>query len=408
MAKGLDGIKVLELAQAVAAPLAGRMLADFGADVVHIEHPERGDFSRTWSRARVRGVRGVTEEKPVPYNWEFVNRDKRSLTLDVSQGSGQQVLYKMLAQADVFVTSMRPYEIERYHLDYDTLRKLNPRLVYASVTGVGKEGPERDIASYDHLVYWARAGWCYRLAPRGEIIGGAKAAEAFGDSIVSIVLAYGIMTALYIRERTGVGQEVDTSLLHTAIFHRGYELCATVNNGLDLQMPPRLEFGALSNTYQTKDGKHVRLGFVTPERWWPRFCKAIGREDLEHDPRFETTEARDENSVALIGILDTVFAQKTMEEWKVVMGNILPWAPVQNGIELCNDPQAKLNGAFATFNHPTWGPMQVITNPVALSETPAEIKRPAPEHGQHTEEVLLDYGYTWEDIGKFKEQGIIA
>lgn len=405
MASGLEGIKVLELAQVVAAPLGSRLLADFGADVVHIEHPPVGDGLGRFRQGSARPIGPITED--TGHNrWENVNRNKRSMTLDVSQENGQQILYRLLEKADVFITNMRPYEIERYHLDYDTLSKLNPRLIYAWVTGVGKKGPERNIGAYDHTVYGPRVGWLHRLATKGQIIKGTP--EAFGDTVVAIVLAYGIMTALYIREKTGIGQEVDVSLLHTGIFHRGVELCRTLNNGEDLQILESDTRSAIVNFYQTKDGKYLRFSLQAQERWWPGFCRAIEREDLEHDPRFETTPDRDKNSVVLMSILEEVFLAKTMEEWKACLGGIMPWAPVQNAPEVCNDPQARINGVFAIFDHPSYGPIQVVTNPVTLSKTPAEIRMPAPMLGQHTEEILLEHGYTREDIAKFKEESIIA
>ncbi len=165
MPSALEGLKVIELAQVVAVPMAGRLLADFGADVVHIEHPVRGDIGRALGLIRARPAE-ATEENVVPYKWEHVNRNKRGITLDVSQEGGRQLLYKMLKKADVFTTNMRPYEIERYHLEYDTLNKLNPGLIYASLTGLGKKGPERNLPAYDHTIYWARAGWSHRLAPK--------------------------------------------------------------------------------------------------------------------------------------------------------------------------------------------------------------------------------------------------
>lgn len=402
MAGGLEGVRVIELAQALAVPLAGRLLADFGADVVHIEHPVKGDVARQWGLTRD-GPVGGSDKAP---RWEHLNRNKKGMTLDVSQQGGQQVLYRMVKKADFFISNMRPYEIERYHLDYDTLSKVNPRIIVANLTGVGKKGPQRNLPAYDHTIYWARAGFAHRLAPKGQVLT-VTGSGGFGDAIASVVLAYGLMTALYVREKTGVGQEVDVSLLGVGIFHRGYELISAYNNRQDPQLGERTESGALGNCYRTKDSRWLRLGFVTPDRFWSRFCKAIEREDLEHDPRFETTADKSKNSVVLISILDEVFAGKTLEEWKARLPDDFPWAPVQNVPEIYNDPQARANGVFTTYDHPAYGPIEEMANPVFLSKTPAEIRMPAPEHGQHTEEVLLGYDYTWEDIAKLKEQGII-
>ena len=275
------------------------------------------------------------------------------------------------------------------------------------MTGLGKKGPERNLPAYDHTIYWARAGWSHRLALKGQAIVGKV--EAFGDTVAATVLAYGIMTALYMRERTGVGQEVDVNLLQTGIFHAGWELSGALSNPQDMQMSERTAAGgALNICYLTKDGRWLRLGFTTPERFWSKFCQAIDREDLEHDPRFQTTEVQRQNNVALISILDEVFLSKSLDEWKACFPDDIPWAVVQNIPEVCSDPQARINGVFITYDHPVYGPIEVLANPVNLSKAPAEIRRPAPEHGQHTEEVLLEYGCTWEDIAKLKEEGIVA
>jgi crotonobetainyl-CoA:carnitine CoA-transferase CaiB-like acyl-CoA transferase len=163
----------------------------------------------------------------------------------------------------------------------------------------------------------------------------------------------------------------------------------------------------LALPYETKDGKRLVFLALQPVRYWSRFCRAIEREDLEHDPRFESIERRAENSAALIAILDEVFLTKTLDEWKPRLGEV-PFAPAQDLLEVINDPQARANDFFVTFDHPTYGRIEVIANPVKLSKTPATVRMPAPEFGQHTEEVLLEHGYTWEDIAQLKEQGVIA
>ncbi len=405
MAGGLEGMKVVDLSQMVAVPLTARLLADFGADVIHIEHPVRGDTCRTLQDAAARRV-GAPVDDVAPYIWEHYNRNKRSMTTDVSQPGGRQIIYRMLETADVFLTNMRPSELERYHLEYDTLSQLNPKLIYASLTGMGKKGPDKDLPGYDHTIYWARAGFSHRLARKGQVVRGFVG--AFGDNVAAVVLAYGIMTALYIRERTGVGQEVDVNLLHTGIFHDAWDVTAALVNGRDTQMLDGTEVGAMLNAYRTKDDRWLRIGFTQPDRYWSRFCRALEREDLEHDPRFETTEDKSNNNAALVTVLGEVFRGKTLDEWKARLGNDLPWAPCQNIPEVCNDPQARENDVFATYEHPAYGRMEVVTNPVHLSKTPAEIRMPGPELGQHTEEVLLEYGYTWQDIAELKDQGIIA
>jgi crotonobetainyl-CoA:carnitine CoA-transferase CaiB-like acyl-CoA transferase len=249
MPAGLQGLKVIELAQMVAVLMASRLLGDFGADVIHIEHPVRGDTGRTVQYAAARRL-GQPVEDTVPFQWENFNRNKRGMTCDVSLPEGRELVYRLAASADVFLTNMRPFEIERYGMDYATLKARNPGLIYGALTGLGKEGPEKDIPSYDHTIYWARGGFAHRLATKGEALTGQVG--TFGDSIAAVVLAYGIMTALYIREKTGIGQEVDVNLLHTAIYHDSWDIAGTLVHGKDVQMPETEGNGALLTSYRRR------------------------------------------------------------------------------------------------------------------------------------------------------------
>jgi len=294
-------------------------------------------------------------------------------------------------------------------LEYDILNQLNPRLIYGHLTGYGKKGPDRNAPGYDATAYWARSGIPHRYCESGRAP--FHISPAFGDNAAALALAFGVMTALYVRKGTGVGQEVDLALFHTGVYQLSFDIAGALVTSQDYEdwRPPSIEDtpNALSNLYQTKDGRWLLLTMVQPDRYWPKFCRAIGREDLEHDPRFETFQPRIDNHVALYRTLQEVFRTRTLAEWKPCLKEI-PYAPFQNFIEVINDPQARANDFFAPIDHPTYGRIEVITNPVKLSKTPATIRMPAPEVGQHTEEVLLEYGYTWEDIARFKEQSIIA
>ena len=436
MALALEGIKVVDVSQVAAVPMAARHLADFGAEVIHVENPATGDFWRFY-QAGQGGAAGVPSD--INYNWESYNRNKRGVTIDLSREAGQKILYKLVEKADVFLTNMRLVELKRYKLEYDTLSRLNPRLIYGSLTGYGKKGSDRNVPAYDYTAYWTRAAVPYVLTAAG--MAGPTFRPAFGDNLAGMALAFGVMTALYVRERTGVVQEVDLSLFHTGIYQISFDIAGALVTGQDYKdelMKRRQEqeesvrklreemiaeaeaaVARLSNLYresapnplalpyETKDGRRLVFLALQPDRYWARFCQAIEREDLEHDPRFESIERRAENSAALIAILDEVFLTKTLDEWKPHLAEV-PFAPAQTLLEVINDPQARANDFFVPFDHPTYGRIEVIANPVKLSETPAAIRMPAPEFGQHTEEVLLEYGYTWEDIARLKEQGVIA
>jgi len=403
MAHGLEGIKVVDLSQVIAVPQAARHLADFGADVIHVENPATGDFFRYY-QAGQGGTDGVPSD--INYGWEVYNRNKRSVTIDVSQESGQQILYKLVEKADVFVTNMRPFELENYNLTYGALSRLNPRLIYGAVNGYGKNGPERDAPAYDAIAYFARSGMPHVLSALGFRPG-------VGDNIAGLALALGVMMALFIRERTGIGQEVDLSLFQAGIYQISFDIAGALVTGRDYEewrYKSRDEIpNALSLPYMTKDGRMLWLVMLQPDRYWSRLCHGIGREDLEHDPRFETFQPRMDNHIELMHILDEVFASKTLDEWKARLIQAgIPFSPFQNLIEAINDPQARANDFFVPFDHPTYGRIDVLANPIKLSKTPATVRMPAPEFGQHTEEVLLEYGYTWEDIAQFKERRVIA
>jgi crotonobetainyl-CoA:carnitine CoA-transferase CaiB-like acyl-CoA transferase len=426
MPSALKGIKVIDVSQVAAVPVAARHLADFGADVLHIENPTTGDSWRIYQAGQDTGRAGAPSE--INYNWENFNRNKRSVTINISLKGGQEVLYKFIKEADVFLTNLRPFELKRYNLEYNTLNKLNPRLIYAALTGFGKKGPEKDAPAYDATAYWSRSGIPYMLTRLGMSQPGFR--PAFGDNMAGMALAYGIMMSLYVREKTGKGQEVGVALLHAGLYQLGFDVAGALATGLEYsdwwdEPPPEAVAAAeagfapvrafyrskapnpLSGRYTTKDSRVLTIVALQPDRYWGMFCRALGLDELENDPRFNTIEGREENNAILYPMLDKAFASKTLEEWRPLLEGI-PYAVHQSMREVINDPQARANDFFVAYDHPTHGRLEAVANPVMLSETPATIRMAAPEFGQHTEEVLLEYGYTWEDIARFKEAGIIA
>ncbi len=442
MSLALDGIKVLDISQAAAVPMAARHLADFGADVIHVEHPLRGDSWRGNQEGTTRPGSTYTPASEVNYTYETVNRNKRSLTLDLSKGGGQTVLYKLLEETDVLITNMRPGEQEGYRIDYATLQQAYPKLIHASLFGLGKNGPERDQPAYDISAYLFRSGMHRAIA--SPLIGEQGWRNGFGDVAVGMALFGGIMTALFTRERTGLGQQVDTSLFAMGVYQMSFDMAGFLLTGTDfreleakkveemagdpemqrylqlsaeareaverLQEEGRRHFGApMSSTYVCKDGRRFKIMILLPDRYHPRLCRVIGREDLIDDPRFATHEERLENGPALYTILRDAFLTKTLDEWRpILIRELIPWAPEQSFREVYNDPQAQANNFFVPFDHPTHGPMEVVDNPLNLSRTPPTVRLPAPEFSQHTEEILLERGYTWDDIVRLNDEGIIA
>ena len=390
------------------------------------DSPKTGDSWRIYQAGQDTGRAGAPSE--INYNWENFNRNKRSVTVDISQKGGQEVLYKFVKEADVFLTNLRPFELKRYNLEYDTLNKQNPRLIYAALTGFGKKGAEKDAPAYDATAYWTRSGIPHMFTRLGMPQSGFR--PAFGDNVAGLALAYGVMTSLYVREKTGKGQEVGVALLHAGLYQLSFDIAGALATGLDYEdwredPPPDIVAAAeaglaparafyrskapnpLAGRYTTKDNRVITFVALQPDRYWGKFCRALGLVELEDDPRFNTIEGREENNGILYPILDEAFAGRTLDEWKPLLEGI-PYAVHQSLREVINDPQARANDFFTAYDHPTHGRLEVLANPVMLSETPATMRMAAPELGQHTEEVLLEYGYTWEDIARLKEQGIIA
>jgi len=412
MASALTGIKVIDVSQVAAVPMAARYLGDFGADVLHIEHPVAGDSFRV-IQAGMSRVSGVQSD--VNYVWENYNRNKRSVTLNLSRKPGQEILYRLIKEADVFLTNMRPFEQEKYNFEYDTLSQINPRLIYAALTGYGTKGPDKDTPAYDHTAYWARSGIPHRIQSLTLPVAPGTPPPAFmpsfGDHMAGMNLACGVMTALFMREKTGTGQKVDVSLFHSGIYQLSMDLAGTLITGQDCQKLESRDSvrSPLVALYQTKDGRWLLLSGLRRDRYWSSFCQAIEREDLENDPRFDSVDTMTENSVDLLHILEDVFSSRTLEEWVPILKTAgIPWAPVQNLTEVVNDPQARANDFFISYEHPEYGRIEGVANPVKLSKSPEQVRLPAPEFSQHTEEVLIDLGYSWEEIGQFKEDGIIA
>jgi crotonobetainyl-CoA:carnitine CoA-transferase CaiB-like acyl-CoA transferase len=411
----LENIRVIELATMAAAPMAGRLLADWGAEVIHVEHPVSGDPWRTWIT-----VAGNDLPPETAYSfWEHYNRNKRSITLDLDQEKGLEVLRQLIKCADVFITNRRPYVLKKYHLEYETLKGLNPKLIFGSLTGYGRKGPDQDLPGHDTLAFWARSGFMY-LMQQGDSAPPSTGYRtvAAGDKMNALALACGLILAVLARERTGKGQEVDVSLLHTGIFAlapialtlgKFEQLFETDEAYEHFLKRERDEVSPLYISFATRDKRWLQLSLAPPDPYWPTFCRAIGRGELEKDSRFDTVESRMENQPALFHLLEEVFRERTLSEWKERFDKLdLLWSPIQSPKEVLADPQVIENDMIVPFDHPEFGPIRVMSNPVKLSQTPATIRRPAPEFGQHTEEVLLELGYSWEDIEQFRTGGIIA
>jgi crotonobetainyl-CoA:carnitine CoA-transferase CaiB-like acyl-CoA transferase len=400
----LEGVKVLEVANWVAAPAACAILADLGADVMKIEHPETGDA--------LRGV-DVSTHGVIPYTGglnsavELLNRGKQSLGINLEHPRGQEVVRQLAAGSDVLVTNLLPQRQARYRLRYEDVAARHPRIIYAALTGYGVEGPERDRAGFDYAAFWARSGIMGTLGEHGEPP--VQQRPGMGDQTTSLALVAAIGLALYERERSGQGQRIDCSLLHTGLWVIGPDVMAAVRERQAAQRHRRQAVrNPLFNFYQAKDGKWLQLVMIQSERFWPGFCRALGVEHLLTDARFASHAHRMQHHQELIALLEQRFATLTRDEWAQRLDRErCIWAPIQTLADVIVDPQVQANGYLTTLQHPDKGEYQVVSAPMRFQRTPGAARGPAPEVGQHTELTLLDVGYTWDEIATLKEQGAI-
>jgi crotonobetainyl-CoA:carnitine CoA-transferase CaiB-like acyl-CoA transferase len=396
-----DGLRVVELAQWVFVPVAGALLADWGADVIRIERLEGDPY-------RGLATQGIgTDREGINLSMALANRGKRSVALNLRHATGLTVLHELLASADVFLTSLRPGALTRLGLDAETLRGRYPTLVYARGHGFGTRGPDANQPGYDSSAFFARGGVSHILTPP-ERDYPISQRGAMGDRNAAMALAFGIATALLKRTKTGAGSVVDVSLLATAMWTLSSDLLAALNGGEANPMGGR---GPLVNplvgNYRTKDGRHIQLMFLQGDRYWGEFCRVIGRDDLIEDPRFADLAARRANGDACVAELDSVFADRTFVEWKELLAKLdAPWAPVQSVQEVIDDPQVIANGYVGEVSLDD-GPAYRLPNvPVQLDEQASPLRR-APEHGEHTEALLQELGYDWDAISGMVHDGVI-
>ena len=399
----LEGIRVLDWTIWQQGPICSSMLADMGADVIKIEQTGVGDPGRALGAAG-----GVSVARA---NWYFEshNRNKRGLTLDFSKPEGREVLYALAEKSDVFVQNFRQGVAARLGIDYDTLREKNPRLIYASATGYGPLGDESGEPSFDHLGL-ARSG--IMLAAGEPDMPPLGISGGIADQMGGAMLAYGVMTALFSRERTGRGQQVDGSHLGSMLFLQGLSVSMKLMAGVAMPRTFRARaFNPLWNHYRCQDGKWLALAMLQPDRYWSDFVRAIGRPELAGDERFASLMARATHSAECVAILDAVFASRPRAEWIRILnedpGDYI-FTVVNSVDDLPDDPQVNANDYIVTIDHPQYGPTRMVGVPVRLSETPGSVRSPAPELGQHTEEILTDLlGWDWDRIAALREKGVI-
>jgi crotonobetainyl-CoA:carnitine CoA-transferase CaiB-like acyl-CoA transferase len=403
MAMPLDGIRVVDWTIWQQGPVASVMLGDLGAEVIKIEERVGGDPGRGVLRAQ-----GLDLKDRPNFYFEANNRNKRSLAVDLKKPAGVAIVQQLAERADVFVQNFRKGVAARLGLDGATLRARNPRLVYASASGYGPEGPESAAPSFDYLGL-ARSGIMFSAGePDDEPL---AIAGGIADQMGAVMLAYGVVVALLARERTGRGQEVDASHLGSMAWLQGLGLSARLMLGRALpRQSRRYATNPLWNHYRCADGAWLALSMLQPDRYWTRFCAVLEIPEAAADPRFATMLDRMANCGECIALLDQAFGRLPRADWlaRLAAGGDFIYSVVNSVDDLRDDPQMLVNGYVADFEHPAFGRTQVVGLPVRLSETPGAIRLPAPEFGQHTEEILTGMlGYSWDDVARLREDEVI-
>lgn len=407
----LDGIRIIDWTIWQQGPVAGAMLGDLGAEVIKIEERERGDGGRQ--------MFVLPEGDGASPYWEMNNRNKKSVAVDLKKPEGVELVRQLIAKSDVFIQNFRPSVADRLGLDYESLSAVNPGLIYASASAFGAIGPERSARAYD-LLGQARSGLLLRDGHDDEpdVTDGGLA-----DQMGAIMLAYGVLAGLMARERHGIGQKVETSLLGSMMWLRGLPLarelmkdrCQALSAMGQQRLsakPSRVDPGnPLWNTYKCSDGRWLALAALATDPHWPNVIEALGNPpELTNDPRYDDHWGRCANAREIVAVLDPLFAAQPRDYWleRLVGKGDLPVCAINTTAEAVNDPQALANGYITEFNHPSYGPLRVPGFPVTLSETPARIRHQAPEFGEHTEEVLIDLlGLDWNKVSELRERAVI-
>jgi formyl-CoA transferase len=392
----LDGIRVLDLTRVVAGPYCTMFLGDLGAEIVKVEQPGVGDDTRGWGPPFVGGESAY---------YLCINRNKKSLALNLKSERGLELMHRLVKVADVVIENFRPGTMERLGIGEKKLRELNPRLIYASVTGFGADGPLSQWPGYDLIVQAWGGLMSITGAPDGEPV---KVGVAIIDLVAGLMLGKAVIAALFAREKLGIGQRVDTSLLEA-------EVASLINVGSNYlvggEIPARWG-NAHPNivpyqSFKTADG-YLVVG-IASEVIWRRFCQAIGKPGLAEDPRFANNSSRVKNRAHLITILDAVFLGRTNDVWlRTLTEAEVPCAPVQTVDQVFSAPQVSHREMVVDVNHPTAGMVRMAGIPVKFSATPASIRRPPPLLGQHTAEVLETWlGITTEQLEELQKQNVI-
>jgi crotonobetainyl-CoA:carnitine CoA-transferase CaiB-like acyl-CoA transferase len=411
MVAPLEGIKAIDWGEGANGPLIGVVLGDLGADVIRVEEPKVGDAMRGLATRSGPGPAAIASRMVAGINaaWENTNRSKRSITLDLKKGTGKEIMYKLVRSADVFYTNRLQPTAARVGLDYETLSRINPRLIYAHATGMGAKGPYANKPCFDPMAQ-ARSALMTSLGERDSLPSMIVGTPI--DCVSATIGALAVVTALLCRERTGIGQKTDTSLLHSALWMQLFNIQtglfrAGTRTHLGQRRRLRSELPPMGNQYLCGDGKWLLLGGGGK---WDEFCKVMGIDQPELTSLDMKAMQEETTRKRVVAYLDILFASRSREEWIRLFEEKdvkFMYSPVNEVNDLLSDVQVVSNNFFVDFDHPTAGATKYVSIPMQFSTTPAKVKSAAPDLGQHTEEILLEIGYSKNDIVRLREEEVI-
>ncbi len=402
----MQGVRILEVAEHTFVPAASALLSDWGAEVIKIEHVERGDAMRGLVATGVVADMG-SDVHPL---LEHSNRGKKSLGLDLTSPDGLAILHQLIGTSDVFLTNKLPRVAKKLQIEVDEVRAHNEKIIYVRGHGQGARGPDADKGSYDSLAFWARAGvaiGCTR--PEYDLVVNPPA-PGFGDSIGAMTIAGGIMGALFHRERTGEATIVDVSLLGTGLWAMGQAVALSLLMDIPWTAPPadQLRFNPLVAMYDTSDGRLISLCCLQAGQYWAPLCQAIGRPELADDARFADHATLLANSAEAQEILRQVFASRTVDQWREALADFVgQWTVVQHTLEAAADPQSVANGYVQELTTAGGTPFRLTAAPVQFDEVAPQPRR-APEFNEHGDAILTELGLDWDAIIDLKVRGVVA